>query len=524
MSAQALLSMIAPAVPSAPQGSSGEAASGFQGLLATLMSAAGAPTETSAGATPADLSIAPDKTNEAVVAAGFLIVPPTPSAPPAVAPATGVSAEADGAQIELAPAAPAAPTASSMSTAAAAAAPLASTGSTNSDTPTAAERAPVETGEVPAAGPDGIAPAKAGAPDDTASTPVLQSTKPPVTPQSVTNGEPASRAAEAQPLRPAPEPARQTPAATLAPPVQAGAPEAVEAAQAQAQTRAAPPPTPLPPTPPVTATATPTIPIAAPVPAATPAAVPPPTPTPALRALAERTSKPLEGAAATASPSAAPGDARPVTGAAIALTLATTPDQPAKATEAAPTAIPDATVEADESLAEMARPAEGAAVETHSGAAVRDLSLSTLSRTTIDATAQIAAQILRKLEGRSTRFEMALTPDDLGRVDVRLDIDAEGRLAARLAFDNPAAATDLRGRADELRRQLEDAGFHLADDAFEFAERDSGSSAFDRGQDDRGGHKRAFAAAARLNAEIDVAQPPRWMMLSLSPPGVDMKV
>ncbi|MGV9010887.1 flagellar hook-length control protein FliK [Brevundimonas sp.] len=156
-----------------------------------------------------------------------------------------------------------------------------------------------------------------------------------------------------------------------------------------------------------------------------------------------------------------------------------------------------------------------------------DTSLSTLSRATIDATAQIAAQIIRKLDGKSTRFEMALTPDDLGRVDVKLEIDAEGRLAARMAFDNPAAAADLRGRADELRRQLQDAGFHVPDDAFEFAERDSGSSAFDRGSSEQNNSERqnrAFNAASRLNAETDVAQPPRWMSLSLRPSGVDLKV
>ncbi|WP_198519937.1 flagellar hook-length control protein FliK, partial [Escherichia coli] len=77
--------------------------------------------------------------------------------------------------------------------------------------------------------------------------------------------------------------------------------------------------------------------------------------------------------------------------------------------------------------------------------------------------------ISNRLEGRSTRFEMALLPEELGRVDIKLDIDSDGRLAARLAFDNPAAATDLRGRVDELRRQLEDARFHLADDAFGLA-------------------------------------------------------
>ncbi|MBA4805345.1 MAG: flagellar hook-length control protein FliK [Brevundimonas sp.] len=146
-----------------------------------------------------------------------------------------------------------------------------------------------------------------------------------------------------------------------------------------------------------------------------------------------------------------------------------------------------------------------------------------MSRAAVEATAQIAAQILRRLDSRTTRFEMALLPEELGRVDVKLDIDSEGRLAARLAFDNPAAAADLRGRTDELRRQLEQAGFHLADDAFEFADRDSGSSAFDRGEDPRRGSGRAFTAAARLNAEAD-APVARWTSLSLAPAGVDLKV
>ncbi|WP_324799533.1 flagellar hook-length control protein FliK [Brevundimonas sp.] len=238
---------------------------------------------------------------------------------------------------------------------------------------------------------------------------------------------------------------------------------------------------------------------------------------PPLRALAERTARPLDEAvkAADAAPAADGKETAP----------ATTPPsasapQPAKPATSAPTPV----IDSASTPAEAAPAGEPVSSQTEAAAPARDHSLSTLSRATIDATAQIAAQILRKLEGRSTRFEIALRPDELGRVDVKLDIDSEGRLAARLAFDNPAAATDLRGRTDELRRQLEAAGFQLADDAFEFAERDSGSSAFDRGQDARHGQNRAFAAAARLNAEIDLAQPPQWLALSLSPSGVDMKV
>ena len=259
-------------------------------------------------------------------------------------------------------------------------------------------------------------------------------------------------------------------------------------------------------------------PAAAPTPQKPGAAPAPPSPPP-LRALTERTSKPLED------PVSGPEAASPTaekTADRLSLPPASA-DGPSKPA-AAPASLPAPLTDPVSAPTEATPGGEPVSGQAEAPPPVRDHALSTLSRATVDATAQIAAQILRKLEGRSTRFEIALRPDELGRVDVKLDIDSEGRLAARLAFDNPAAATDLRGRADELRRQLEAAGFQLADDAFEFAERDSGSSAFDRGQDARHGQSRAFAAAARLNNEIDVAQPPKWLALSLSPSGVDMKV
>lgn len=169
-----------------------------------------------------------------------------------------------------------------------------------------------------------------------------------------------------------------------------------------------------------------------------------------------------------------------------------------------------------------ASPAEGRAA----GSAL-SLALSAASHAAIETTAQIAAQIVKRLEGRSTRFEMALTPEGLGKVDVSLDIDSDGKLVARLAFDNPLAATELRGRADELRRQLQDSGFFLAEDALSFAERDAsagrhGGSAFDQRPDPRPG--RAFGAGARLSAEADIAVPSRWIPLTLTPDRVDMKV
>lgn len=218
--------------------------------------------------------------------------------------------------------------------------------------------------------------------------------------------------------------------------------------------------------------------------------------------------------------------APPVVEATPSATAATPPslsDRPPAGTAAAvPVPVPaidDATVKAPVDQA----PAETLpATATQAGTASQTHSLSNLSNAAVEATAQMAAQIIRRMDARSTRFEMALTPDELGRVDVSLDIDEHGRLAARLAFDNPAAALDMKGRVDELRRQLEDAGFHLADDAFQFTDRDrSSGEAFDRRQG------RAFAAASRLSDETDAAAPvtaPRWMSLSLTPDRVDMKV
>lgn len=140
-------------------------------------------------------------------------------------------------------------------------------------------------------------------------------------------------------------------------------------------------------------------------------------------------------------------------------------------------------------------------------------------RLSFDSLAQVSAQIIRRLELRTTRFDMELNPVELGRVDVRLDIDAEGRLAARLAFDNPAAALELRGRVDDLRRELQQAGFQLADDAFSFT---------DRGGSDRGGEfeseaaRRAHARSTAAAEQADAASQP--VLRTLTRLGLDVRV
>lgn len=85
-----------------------------------------------------------------------------------------------------------------------------------------------------------------------------------------------------------------------------------------------------------------------------------------------------------------------------------------------------------------------------------------------ETVAKLSADILKKLDGRSTRFELALDPVGLGRVDVKIEIGAHGQISAALSFDNPQAAAELRGRAGDLRHALQQAGFDLPENALSF--------------------------------------------------------
>lgn len=144
-----------------------------------------------------------------------------------------------------------------------------------------------------------------------------------------------------------------------------------------------------------------------------------------------------------------------------------------------------------------------------------------------ETVALLASAIARKLEGRTTHFDMELHPAEFGRVDVRLRIDADGRVAAQMSFDNPVAAADLRARADELRRQLEQAGFQVASEDLSFNDRSAGGS----GQDARqsfaalaeardGARSRAFAEADRTARLADDASRLNRRMIA----GLDVRV
>ena len=199
---------------------------------------------------------------------------------------------------------------------------------------------------------------------------------------------------------------------------------------------------------PATATATATI----PAPAPAPAPVPAPAPT-ARNSRAERAGATSEAVPTTTTP------ATPQTG-----------DKPeaAKPVQALAAATPDR-IEADESTVSdeiVSADSPDGILQSESRATSQSLAPATLAghavRGSPETVATLAAQIIKKLEGQSTRFDLELNPGGLGKVDVRIDIGAHGQITAAMTFDNPQAASDLKARANELQRAMEQAGFDMS--------------------------------------------------------------
>ena len=81
---------------------------------------------------------------------------------------------------------------------------------------------------------------------------------------------------------------------------------------------------------------------------------------------------------------------------------------------------------------------------------------------------QIANQITKSFDGKSTRFDISLDSAGLGRVDVRMQIDQGGQVTASLSFNNPHAAAEAKSQAGQLQQALEQAGFNISQSGLSF--------------------------------------------------------
>ena len=89
-------------------------------------------------------------------------------------------------------------------------------------------------------------------------------------------------------------------------------------------------------------------------------------------------------------------------------------------------------------------------------------------------------EIAASAKSGKTRFEIRLDPAELGRIDVRIDVDRHGQVTSHLTVERPETLSMLRQDANQLQRALDNAGLSTGNGGLQFSLRDQSS----QGQND----------------------------------------
>jgi flagellar hook-length control protein FliK len=90
--------------------------------------------------------------------------------------------------------------------------------------------------------------------------------------------------------------------------------------------------------------------------------------------------------------------------------------------------------------------------------------------------------IAARSQSGNKQFDIRLDPPELGRVEVRLSIDATGKAQASLSADQPRTLDLLKTDAPALTRALRDAGLNVSQNGLNFSlrgqDRQNGGNGF----------------------------------------------
>jgi len=95
----------------------------------------------------------------------------------------------------------------------------------------------------------------------------------------------------------------------------------------------------------------------------------------------------------------------------------------------------------------------------------------------------LAVQIAASAKSGKSSFDIRLDPADLGRIDVRIDVDRNGQVTSHLTVEKPETLSMLRQDAPQLQRALDDAGLKTGNGGLQFSLRDQSSSGQNNGND-----------------------------------------
>jgi flagellar hook-length control protein FliK len=95
----------------------------------------------------------------------------------------------------------------------------------------------------------------------------------------------------------------------------------------------------------------------------------------------------------------------------------------------------------------------------------------------------LAVAIAARAQAGSNQFDIRLDPPELGRIDVRLDVDRDGQVTTHVAADRADTLALLQSQQPQLEQALEQAGLKTADNGLQFTLRDQSFA----GQNNNGG-------------------------------------
>ncbi len=117
----------------------------------------------------------------------------------------------------------------------------------------------------------------------------------------------------------------------------------------------------------------------------------------------------------------------------------------------------------------------------------------------------LAVEIAARSQSGAKQFDIRLDPPELGRVDVRLSIDATGKASAHLSADQPQTLDLLQKDAPALTRALRDAGLNVSQNGLNFSLRQQQGDAGANAHQSRGGNGRSFTLTATSSIDTTTA-------------------
>ncbi len=114
----------------------------------------------------------------------------------------------------------------------------------------------------------------------------------------------------------------------------------------------------------------------------------------------------------------------------------------------------------------------------------------------------LAVQIAASVKSGKSSFEIRLDPAELGRIDVRIDIDSNGQVTSHLTVEKPETLSMLRQDAPQLQRALDDAGLKTGNNGLQFSLRDQSSGQNSGGDTSRNAQRLVISDDDTMPASI----------------------